>query len=1245
MGFLKKFLLAFFSVTFAVTISYHFLQPSTDYISRKEKDRPYSKAQRIGEAFKLDFKKTVDPNLGYVPKERLTEARKIADQKIKTRNLRKSAVASATWTERGPDNVGGRTRALMWDPNTINKVWAGSSSGGLWYINDITNASATWTKVDDFWDNIGVVSIAYDPNNTNIFYAGTGENWRQGDFRGEGIWKSTDAGATWAQLQSSTAFYYVNDLVVRNESGSSVLYACTDYGYDKGQWHGSGSNGIMRSTDGGLTFTKVGPNIAGKTHPIAGGDIEIAADNRIWVGSVKNAWGEGGGIIMYSDDGTSWTVDSTSYHTISGVGRIDLAVAPSNASVLYGLVEANSVVQNVIYTSNKGASWQNKTEPNDQDPGIPSSDFSRGQAWYDLIIQVDPNDANTAICGGIDLFKTTNAASSWSQLSHWYGLFGLYPEVHADQHQIMFKTGSSSEVIFANDGGVFYSSNGGTSFTMMNNDYNVTQFYACAIHPTSATDHFLAGAQDNGSHSFTSSGMNSTTEVSGGDGAYTHIDQDEPTYQFTSYVYNNFYRSTNGGSSFSSVDHADDGHFINPSDYDDANDRMYAADKDGFYLLWSNPQSGSSFTEKSLTALSGQQVSAVTVSPHTANRVFFGTENGDLIRVDNAHASTSETVINSGFGMPTSWINCVEIDPNDENHIVLIFSNFGISNVWETTDGGTSWSDCEGDLPDMPIRWALINPDNEKEVLLATELGVWSTDMLNGTETKWEPANASQANVRTDMLKTRSSDNLVIAATHGRGLWSTDVFANVNAGFSVSNTIAYVNQSISFTDGSIKATSWSWNFGDGNSSTSQNPSHSYTNPGTYTVALTINAGADTETRTNLIHVMPSLGTPFTPALGGNFESNPNYFDSESTNGFIDVWEMGTPTNALTTLNSGTNGWKTLLDSDASVGNYTSVLYTPSFNFTAAGSYSLHFRKSMEASGSNAPFGVFVEYSINDGATWTRLGSNGDGNGTNWYDQSTHDVATGGHAWSGNYSNEATSYDCSSLAGNSSVAFRFVFMMSKFYTAGYNQDGFMIDDFEIQGETNDTSLPVELSSFTVAQTSVGKGFKLQWKTESELENAFWIIEKKSSGTSFIEIAQLNGQGTKATATEYSFLDQDVDYNSTYTYRIADISYAGKIEYHDEITATLKLPQKFELAQNYPNPFNPSTTINYSLAKDENVKLEVYSISGQLVKTLVKENQSAGNYNVVFEANNLASGIYIYRLSSGKQTSIRKMTLLK
>ncbi|MEQ9231099.1 MAG: hypothetical protein RIF46_10485, partial [Cyclobacteriaceae bacterium] len=198
-------------------------------------EKPYtaknlSKADRIDLAFKQEFDKTRDPRTLTIPRERLIYGRQIIQGRKNARIQAKAT--SLTWEERGPYNVGGRTKAILWDPQIADKVWAGAASGGLWYNTDITNASSEWTAVDDLMENLSVTAIAYDPTDPDVMYIGTGEGHIIGSVKGAGMLKSTDAGATWTHMTTTNGFYdtegdfhYVNDILVVDEGGSEgVIY-------------------------------------------------------------------------------------------------------------------------------------------------------------------------------------------------------------------------------------------------------------------------------------------------------------------------------------------------------------------------------------------------------------------------------------------------------------------------------------------------------------------------------------------------------------------------------------------------------------------------------------------------------------------------------------------------------------------------------------------------------------------------------------------------------------------------------------------------------------------------------------------------------------------------------------------------------------------------------------------------------------------------------------------------------------
>jgi len=186
------------------------------------------------------------------------------------------------------------------------------------------------------------------------------------------------------------------------------------------------------------------------------------------------------------------------------------------------------------------------------------------------------------------------------------------------------------------------------------------------------------------------------------------------------------------------------------------------------------------FVLERVAAFGGQQASAIAVSPNTPNRLFVGTTGGRVVRIDNAHLGTfTANVLSSPRN---ANISCILVEPGNDNHLIATFSNYGAAGqVFESTDGGTMWTNLTNDLPDMPVRWAMFHPFDEDKVLLATELGVWSTDDLDGVNTEWWPSNNfGLANVRVDMLQYRPSDHLVAAATHGRGMFTTDYFTLLN---------------------------------------------------------------------------------------------------------------------------------------------------------------------------------------------------------------------------------------------------------------------------------------------------------------------------------------------------------------------------------------------------------------------------------------------------------------------------------
>jgi hypothetical protein len=284
---------------------------------------------------------------------------------------------------------------------------------------------------------------------------------------------------------------------------------------------------------------------------------------------------------MFSSNGEDWAVK----YNATDAKRVELVCAPSNENVIYAIGAAVAGGDNdiafFIRSDDGGTNWNPTEIPLNQD----NLHFTRSQADYDLILAVAPNNENILYAGGINLHKTIDGGTTWDMSSIWHPSYSSYygiPYVHADQHSFVFRPNSPNTIIFGNDGGIHMTSDAGNTFEAKNTGYNITQFYSAALHPQAGNNYFLAGSQDNGTQKFqNASGIVSTVEATGGDGGYCFIDQNDPLHQITSYVYNNYYGSEDGGLNFNDLTNPyvedNTGRFINPSDYDNNSQILYSA--------------------------------------------------------------------------------------------------------------------------------------------------------------------------------------------------------------------------------------------------------------------------------------------------------------------------------------------------------------------------------------------------------------------------------------------------------------------------------------------------------------------------------------------------------------------------------------------------------------------------------------------------------------------------------------------
>ena len=407
---------------------------------------------------------TVNPSTGRLDDGKITVLR---EQLIRSRAAQRNpGEAGNNWEERGPNDIGGRTRAMIFDPNdsSNNTVYAGGVSGGLWRNTDITNANSQWERIQNVPGNLSVTSITIDPNNSNRWYLGTGEQYTAGDVVGNGVYVTNDGGNSWTAVNIPAAgtatfefnatnlflsgLFYVNDVQAWNNNGNTELFVGVGafvYGDSANptNWLGLQTAGLYHSTDDGVTWNRIATanleaNTSGSTTFYAiPNDFEISANNTLWMSTIANAFGNGGGQVFSSTNGTAWTAAGAS--PLPNSDRVEIEVSSTDPNKMYALTEGTTATTpvNIFTTTNAFGSVSNAALPNDADQGISANDFTRGQAFYDLIIEADPNNDDIVYVGGIDLFRSTNGASSWTQISKWSNNPGLstlpVPLVHADQ--------------------------------------------------------------------------------------------------------------------------------------------------------------------------------------------------------------------------------------------------------------------------------------------------------------------------------------------------------------------------------------------------------------------------------------------------------------------------------------------------------------------------------------------------------------------------------------------------------------------------------------------------------------------------------------------------------------------------------------------------------------------------------------------------------------------------------------------
>ncbi|WP_407930702.1 VPS10 domain-containing protein, partial [Ignavibacterium album] len=587
-----------------------------------------------------------------------------------------------------------------------------------------TNNGNSWTPLTDGEVSMAMGAIVVDPTNSNIIYAGTGEATYSGaSYYGRGLLKSTNGGVTWTNYTSGLpASTYFSRLKIRPNNPNQLLAAL-------------GSNGLYRSTNAGQNWTQV---LSGRV------------DDVIFSPSGDTVFAVGSGIGIRRSVNGGQTFATFGSNLPSGT-RTHFDLCLSNPAIMYAAVYSSGQVS-IYKSTDYGLNWTSIT---------PTSNFQNlaGQAWYDLYCFVNPKNPDKVYVGTIDVFRSTDG-TTFTNITNGYN--GGY--VHVDQHYLFFHPTDENTFIVCNDGGIWRTTNNGNTFSNLNQNLTLTQFYRIAASPFNP-GRILGGTQDNGTQQ-TFSTLNWSAAY-GGDGGEVCFNPFDQNFILGEIQNGGIFRTTNGGVSWnqaqSGLNMSENVAWVAPIIAHPSVSGTFFTARTSVYKSTNN---GGSWTAVSAPVNGTSAIREMAISKSNPN-ILFASSGSQIFKSTNGGVNWTNITI----GLPNRTITSINVHPADENIVLLTFSGFGTDKVYKSTNGGSSWVSIDGPLPDAPVNDLFIytsNPGKPNTYFVATDIGVFVTDD-NGVT--WTEISSGMPNTVIMHLDYSDSTKMLRAATHGRGVY------------------------------------------------------------------------------------------------------------------------------------------------------------------------------------------------------------------------------------------------------------------------------------------------------------------------------------------------------------------------------------------------------------------------------------------------------------------------------------------
>jgi photosystem II stability/assembly factor-like uncharacterized protein len=968
---------------------------------------------------------------GFLPTSQ--ELWEVWDAKNSKKSQRRSSavrIDESNWESMGPTDFLnrntnsanlGRVNTIIVHPSNSDVIYVGSPAGGIWKSTD---AGATYIPLTDHLPQIGVSGIAIDTNNSDILYIATGDD----DYYSStsvGVWKSTDAGISWQQtgLNPSNTPFRTSEIYI-NPTNSNMLWVAT-------------SDGVFKSTNGGDTWENKQPG--------SFRDLKVKpSDPNIIYGTTDDKF------YKSTDAGETFTHITAGLPILSG--RLFIDITPANNNLVYMVASnPNDTYQGIYKSLDSGTTFTQMENTTDI--------FEGDQSWYDLAIGVSNTNENEIYVGCLNVWKSSDGGDSFSQLTQWYSRTDSY--THADIH---FIRAFNNGIFVGSDGGIFESIDAGNTFTDLSPGLGISQFYRISVSKQDSNK-IAGGLQDNGGFARDEQWSN----YHGGDGMEGVIDpnNDNIYYGFSQRggsLNINTTSGQNGGTAGYGPPTDETGNWITPLSIN-KDSELYA----GYSSVY-NFDSGN-WTKVSDTFEANIEVLELDPINTDIMYVSFGSK---------LHKSIDHGVTFSLIQDFTSNITSIEVNNND-NSIVYFTTSGGSGKVYRSTDQGTNFTEITGTLPNVTkniIKHQPFSPTNA--LYLGTSLGVFRYDDLTNDWGLYE-TNLPNTDVRD--LSINTVDYNITAGTHGRGIWRSDLQAEalapndiqliavenltsmqINCGAITpklrvlnngQNSINSVDITYSF-DG-INETPLTWTGTIGSQATAVLDLVDITlASGTHSLNVTTTINNDYFTHNNSAEITFYVNETGETGVVNTFENSND--ELIVVNEGADVWQRGVPRGALlNTAASGTNVYATNLSGNYE-NNLKGYLTSKCYDLTTIANPVLKFQMAFDL---ETNYDVaYVQYSTNQGVDWEVLGSGAD---PNWYNSSSNGCnnCVGGQ-WTGTDTNLTEySYDLAAFSSQSNMIFRMVFHSDSYI----NLEGVVIDDLLVDGTVLDAD------NFQINQISI------------------------------------------------------------------------------------------------------------------------------------------------------------------------------